>query len=260
MNMTNKEILDIALKQSAYDLSCDTCDLTNGKRTVVISRKCEKARKYLALPFICNIVSYGRGVVASVSEEHADFVKKYINGYDEAHLFETPNFHVLNDHFENFGSRVCFMAEYFLPDAEKMKVLDCGYETRLIEKDGFAELYRPEWSNALCESRKELDVLAVGAYDGGRLVALAGCSADCESMWQIGIDVLPDYRGKGIGSALTTRLAAETFERGKVPFYCAAWSNIPSVRNALRSGFRPAWVEMTVKDTAFVSEMNGAKA
>ena len=35
------------------------------------------------------------------------------------------------------------------------------------------------------------DVLAVGAYDGARLVGLAGCSADCESMWQIGVDVLP---------------------------------------------------------------------
>lgn len=42
--------------------------------------------------------------------------------------------------------------------------------------------------------RKEKDVLGVGAYDDGRLIALAGCSADCETMWQIGIDVLPPYR------------------------------------------------------------------
>lgn len=71
------------------------------------------------------------------------------------------------------------------------------------------------------------------------------------SMWQNGVDVLPEYRPKGIAAALTARLAREILERGKVPFYCAAWSNIKSVRNAIKSGFRPAWVELTVKSKAF---------
>jgi predicted GNAT family acetyltransferase len=75
-------------------------------------------------------------------------------------------------------------------------------------------------------------------------------------MWQIGIDVLPEYRRQGIASALTSRLAIEIIERGKVPFYCAAWCNIKSVRNARKSGFCPAWVEMTAKPCALVDEMN----
>jgi hypothetical protein len=41
-----------------------------------------------------------------------------------------------------------------------------------------------------------------------------------------------------------------------VPFYCAAWSNLRSVRNAIRSGFRPAWVELTFKPADTVAEMN----
>jgi predicted GNAT family acetyltransferase len=98
--------------------------------------------------------------------------------------------------------------------------------------------------------------LGVGAYDAGKLIALAACSADCDTMWQIGIDVLPEYRRKGIASALTSRLAVEILERGKVPFYCCAWSNIGSARNAIRSGFRPAWVEMTMKSIEFVNGMN----
>lgn len=43
-------------------------------------------------------------------------------------------------------------------------------------------------------------------------------------MYQIGVDVLPEYRRKGIAAAVTSRLAAETMKLGKVPFYCAAWS------------------------------------
>ncbi len=136
-------------------------------------------------------------------------------------------------------------------------VWDCGYALKVLGPAEFAGLYRPEWSNALCEKRRELDVLAVGAYDGARLVGLAGCSADCESMWQIGVDVLPGYRRRGVAAALTSRLAAETLARGKVPFYCAAWSNIKSVRNAVKCGFVPAWAELTAKPEAFVRELNG---
>lgn len=75
-------------------------------------------------------------------------------------------------------------------------------------------------------------------------------------MWQIGIEVLPEYRRMNIASALTSTLAIEILERGKVPFYCAAWSNIKSVRNVIKSGFRPAWVEMTAKSSRVVDEIN----
>lgn len=47
----------------------------------------------------------------------------------------------------------------------------------------------------------------------------------------------------------------EILKRDKVPFYCSAWSNIRSMRNAIKSGFLPAWMEMTVKTTAKVGEM-----
>lgn len=99
-------------------------------------------------------------------------------------------------------------------------------------------------------------MLGVGAWENDKLIALAACSADCDSMWQIGVDVLPEYRRKGIASALTSRLAVEILNRGKVPFYCCAWSNIKSARNAIKSGFRPAWAELTVKPKKLVDEMN----
>ena len=88
------------------------------------------------------------------------------------------------------------------------------------------------------------------------MIGFAACSADCDTMWQIGVDVLPQYRRKGIASTLTSVLASEIIDRGKIPFYCCAWSNIKSARNAIKSGFRPAWAEMTVKSRKFVEEMN----
>ena len=154
------------------------------------------------------------------------------------------------------GHKICFMAEYYLPDVKRLCPIKCGYELRVLESKDFSELYLPEWSNALCEDRKELDVLGMGAYHGDRLIGLAGCSADAEMMWQIGVDVLPEYRRQGIAAALTSGLAMEIMKRGRMPFYCSAWSNIRSVRNAVKSGFVPTWVEMTVKPERIVDEMN----
>ena len=254
--MTNQEILKIAMAQSATDLCADPADFEKSENVVVTSHENDSARRYLKLPFSCQLVSYGNNVVASVSPEFREIAENYINQYPVEHLFETPHLHALNDALVTKGQKICFMAEYFLPDVNVLHPLDCSYELRILEQKNFAELYLPEWSNALCKDRKHLDVLGVGAYDGDRLVGLAGCSADCDIMWQIGIDVLPAYRRQGIASALTSRLAVEILNRGKVPFYCAAWCNIRSVRNALRSGFRPAWVEMTAKPCEMVDKMN----
>lgn len=254
--MTNKEIWEIALQQSAYDCNCSPEDFLAEKGKVTLSQAHPKARKYLPLPFACDLVSYGNCVVAQCSGELADTVRRYIETYPVEHALETPHLQALDDMLRPHGLKVCFMAEYFLPDVDALRELPCAYELRVLHPADFADLYTPEWSDALCEARKELDVLGVGAYDGDKLVGLAGCSADCEDMWQIGVDVLPRYRRQGIAAALTSRLALEILKRDKVPFYCAAWCNLKSVRNAVKCGFRPAWVVVTARDKTFVDKMN----
>ena len=253
--MTNKEILEIALQQSAFDCNCNAQDFLSEKNVVTISKTNPKARRYIPLPLQCDLVSYGNNIVAQVSEKTKSAVTEYINKYPAYRCFETPNINAFNEIIAEFDLKVCFMAEYFLPDVTKLKELDCGYELRVLQKDDFADLYVDKWSNCFSFDNRERDVLAIGAYDNNVLVGLAGCSADCETMYQIGVDVLPEYRQKGIASAVTSKLAIEILKLGKVPFYCAAWSNIKSVRNAIKSGFRPAWVELTAREIKFVDNM-----
>ncbi len=254
--MTNSDILYIAKKQSATDINCSPDDFNKSEHVTVDAVIGEHARRYYREPIACNLVSYGSNIVASVKPEYRRIVDEYIHKFEFYHCFEAPNMHVLNGAFAPYGQKICFMAEYFLPDIDKLTLLPCPYKTRLLFQNDFESLYLPEWSNALCEDRKELDVLGVGAYESGRLIALAACSADCDDMWQIGVDVLPEYRGGGIASSLVSRLAKEILDNGKVPFYCSAWSNIGSVRTAVRCGFYPAWVELTVKPAEFVDKIN----
>ena len=235
--MTNREMMEIAMRQSAEDMGCCENDFKVNKNVIVTLKLGKNARKYLKEPITCNLVSY-------------------VEKFEFYHCFETPNMHWLNERLIERGHKICFMAEYYLPDINRIPILSCAYKTRILKQEDFGELYRPEWSNALCEDRKQLDILGIGAYDGNTLVGLAACSADCKDMWQIGVDVLPEYRRQGIASALTSALAKEIINRNKVPFYCTAWSNVRSVRNAIKSGFVPAWVEMTAKPVTIVDEMN----
>lgn len=254
--MNNKEVIEIAMQQSAIDSNCCMADFRSNENKVVQSVNNSKARKYLRLPFSCDLTSYGNNIVASVSEELIKEVEWYIAKYPVEHCFETPNIHKLVERLKPYDLNVCFMGEYFLPDMEVLKPLPCQYETKVMEPEHFNKYYLSEWGNALCEKRKELDCLAVGAFDNGRLIGLAACSADCDTMWQIGIDVLPEYRRHGIASSLTSRLAIKILDRGIVPFYCCAWSNLKSARNAIKSGFRPAWVQVTARENSFIAEMN----
>jgi len=257
--MTNQDILRTALEQSAIDCNCAPGDFLSDQNIVTLSRAHPEARKYLPLPLACDLVSYGSNIVAQTSAELLEPVREYLRRYPVEHCMETPHLHALEEIVVPYGLKICFMAEYFLPDTDRLRALPCAYELRLLHPADFSGLYLPEWSNALSKRRPELDVLAIGAYDGSRLIGLAACSADCRAMYQIGVDVLPAYRRQGVASALTSRIALEILSLEKVPFYCAAWCNLKSVNNAVKCGFRPAWVEVTARDTEFVSRMNSVR-
>ena len=93
--MTNNDILQIAMGQSAIDANCAPEDFRKKKNILVPSAKNPKARKYLELPFVCNLISYGSNIVASIDKNYEDIVRAYIDKYPVEHCFETPNMHVL---------------------------------------------------------------------------------------------------------------------------------------------------------------------
>ena len=246
--MTYQEIIRTAMRQSAADFSCSEEDFRRNTNVVTESKPNENASRYMTLPHICGLVSYGSNVVAACRADLIPEVTDFLTENGSVYrCFDTPAIYELNRILEKADAQVTWMHNGYLPDPDRIYGADlpCAYETREMHPEDFAELYVPEWSNALCKDRKELDVLGVGAYDGGKLIGLAACSADCPEMWQIGIDVLPEYRRQGIASALTNRLARAIMEHGKVPFYAAAWANVKSVKNGIKSGFRPAWSVIT---------------
>ena len=141
--MNNLEILRIAMAHSAEDLCCSAEDFEKNENAVVYSKKNDKARKYLTLPFSCQLVSYGKNIVASVDPALEAITRDYINRFTFYHCFETPNMPALSEKLRPFGLDVCFMAEYFLPDVHALKELPGPYELRVLTPSDFTALYRP---------------------------------------------------------------------------------------------------------------------
>ena len=105
------------------------------------------------------------------------------------------------------------------------------------------------WTEAMLEEELYNDTASfiVAQGENGEVLGYAGLHVVLDEGYIDNVAVLPEYRRQGVASVLTNRLARAVFERGIVPFYAFAWSNVRSVKNAIRSGFSPAWVAMTAR-------------
>lgn len=115
------------------------------------------------------------------------------------------------------------------------------------------------YSNALGFSVTRPDVLVLAAYpvdedtpdapaagESPELadpIAMVGLSDDSPIMRQIGIDVLPAWRGAGIASVLVRDAARLTLAEGYLPFYGTSPSHMLSQRVAMNAGLVPTWWE-----------------
>jgi predicted GNAT family acetyltransferase len=63
-------------------------------------------------------------------------------------------------------------------------------------------------------------------------------------MWQIGVDVLPDYRGSGIGRAVVGTLTTAVLAEGALLYCSTAVGNLPSHRLAVSPGYWQPWIEL----------------
>lgn len=134
----------------------------------------------------------------------------------------------------------------------------CWYEQEEI----LALKSQNRFHSAICFSETQPDVLAVAAMkplnapiaqimdskpeNEEEMIGMAGCSADSELLWQIGINVDEEYQGQGIATELVSLVKEEVIRRGKVPYYGTSESHTVSQTIAYRTGFVPAWTEVVV--------------
>ena len=185
----------------------------------------------------------GKLLIAGTPEMAAWCRERYAQE-EAAWFMEFGVLRALNERLNADGLRIATAHPFFLPERRVQPCTD-GLTITWYERADI-EQFRGDrrFGEAYAFQTDAPDVLGVSASLGGELCAMAGASLDCARMWQIGIDVLPAYRRRGLGWTLTALLAREVERRGALPFYGTSMSHMASQKVALRAGFAPAWAEL----------------
>jgi hypothetical protein len=226
-------MLEIVRKQLAIDMNCSIQDFIKEGIVFCKARLNEGRRMFDRQSPFLEIATMGKSTVVSADSDILTKVKPLLKTKLREDIFAAPFL---------FGHSL-----YYIPDCNRIKKLPCPDDfTFYIKEDKeIHELYKISgFENAIQYDINHLrpDAIVIYAMQDNKIVAMAGASIDSSVMWQIGIDVLPQFRNKGLAASLVSNLAIMIMERGIVPYYGTASSNIASQSVAYRSGFSPAWM------------------
>lgn len=248
INQSRSEALPFVRAVIANDYSCEPDDFLNDGVTIneFVPRTGGRGFQPPPLPF--QACTFGNGTVIACHADLIEPVRAIAAGLDRDQFFYPAGIAPLFNLFQGHGQGL------YAPSVKQLLTADhfepvSGYQDRtlLIETEDVLALENtPGFPHALERSpgRVSNQYLAGVAYEGDRLIAAAAACEETEGFWQIGVDVLPEARGSGLGLAIVSRVSAAILERGGLPYYSAAPSNIASRSIAHRLGFWPLFTEM----------------
>lgn len=184
-------------------------------------------------PYI-KILSYKNSIVVNVSPDLYVPVKSLLKERNRDEIFEFP---LVYGHTIHYVPDVDLISEPTLLD---------GYSYELLEGNEISKLsYIQGFDNSLeFDDNGQTSAKAVFiAKDRDTVIAVAGADIVTDEIWEVGIDVNPLYRNRGLGSILTKKLTLEILSKGIIPIYSASITNIASQMVATRSGFIPSWID-----------------
>lgn len=232
--MIDKSIMmERVYQQLAIDYNCQPSDfLKNGIILTEAKDNIDRRPFPWRTPRL-EMISMGNSVVVNASVDILPYIREQLKDKSRDEVFTMPF--------------VYGISPYYLPDLERINPLNRSseYEYELVERPNISNLYEYEdFRNAISYdlNRPRPDMLVAVAKYGDNIVGMAGASADCKTMWQIGVDVLARHRGYGLATALVNMLMIEVLCRGFIPYYATDSTNVLSQRVAIKSGFIPSWV------------------
>lgn len=229
----------------SLEFNCNPADFLKVENILTVSKLHEGRRVYSSEKYLFHMVTTGGNAVITAEECLHPFLQEYMKERTGHWLFEIPNLLLLEKELNRFEYTLTQTYHMFLPC--KDIIPQKSYPVKWFYDEEIHPFYGDKrFPNAICPKYTQTrpDRIVVCAYDGDKIMGMAGCSEDAKGWMQIGIDVMPEYRSKGIGAYLVTLLKNKIMEQGDIPFYGTSVSNYHSWNIALNCGFRPAWVEV----------------
>jgi RimJ/RimL family protein N-acetyltransferase len=245
MMRSREELLEIIKEQMAIEYNCSTGDFSGSKNVITTSRIVDGRRQYIKGSYFFKMVTFGENAVITADNRLHQWLEKFVKNKTGYHIFDYMNLLKIDARLKTFNKHLWKTHHLFLSDKktvpEKIPVKTVWFEQQDIRQ--FYRNNRFPHALGIAFNPNRPDVLAVAGYDGKKVVALAGCSAETPLLWEIGVDVDIRYRGQGIATGLVTLLKNEIEARFGIPIYSISFSNLYAWRVAIKCGFFPAWIE-----------------
>ena len=244
----DSEYMEKTLRQFALDYNVDEGEWITDKMHLSPVKVLEGARLHVKHDtFFKAAIIMGKAYVMADEKMHP-WVKEILAEEPPEWWCDFKNLKKLESELNKYGREIFDTHIYFLP-SEEPTMERPRFAIKWFEKEELEQFRNDKRFNtySLSFSPTQPDVLAVVAYDKKELIAMAGCSEDGAYLWQIGVDCVAGYEGRGLAGNLVTLLKQEIIARGKVPYYGTAESHAVSRNVAIGSGFLPAWCEIQVR-------------
>lgn len=239
------EILKVFKEQMAIDYNCTLEEIDKRENVITTTSLNEGRRKYEEEGFKFQMLCYNNKIVVSTTQEMIPWCEERLKNVPGQWIFEFENLRAIDDKLNEYNQEIGDIHHYYLPFKDTSNIKPIA-EVKWYEQGDIEEFRGDDrFQEAFAFDDAYPDVLAVSAIDDkGNIMAMAGASRDCNELWQIGIDVLPVFRGRGLGTNLVILLKNEILNRGKVPYYGTVGSHFHSQNIAINAGFKPAWAEV----------------
>lgn len=251
--MTKDKMIQTVKAQLALDYNCNVQDF--GTKTTIISEtnKLPGRRIYDSDGCFLKGMSFMGTAVFMADPLFVPFLQDKLANKRGDWLCDFSFMRMFDKKIGEYGHEIADLHQFYLPVLGS-KIRQIPYEIKWFEQEDIEQFREDDrFDEAFAFDDNFPDVLAIAAMDGNKIAGMAAASADSQMMWQIGIDVFPEYRGHGIASYLVATLKEEVAKRGKVPFYSTMESHQISKMVGYQAGFYPAFAEFytqPVKDEA----------
>lgn len=241
--MKNK-YLEILEEQLAVDYDCTVEEVRSLHNVYRTSKRNKGARPVGEKDCMLKIAVYKEKLLIMADEKIMDWCKETFQDRAGTWLSEPCNLMKFSKKLEEYGHCLADAHHYYIP-VQGWKKTEMRFETKWYEEKEL-DIFREDdrFDEALLFSEETPDMLAVCAMEKDTVLGMAGATKDSEKMWQIGVNVTEEGRGKGIGTYVTSLLKEKLLERDILPFYSTVESHIKSQKVAFQSGFEPVFYEI----------------
>lgn len=239
--MTNSEVryefmkYFIETEYSGYDCYAD--DFLSDENKVVLADESDDD--------FYSMMCFKNAVIVKAKKDIYEWSKRFISKHVGFRCFDLMQTTVLSRELlkHNF---LLHGGQGLLPDMTvKRSAPETSFSIKIFNPNETMKIYdyidRNEWH--MCKPSEDT-ALTVAAFDKDKIIGLSSADSDTDILWSIDVEVLPQYRSKGIAVSLTTEVTNILLDKGVIPFATGAWSNNASKTTLYKCGYYPAWSSM----------------